>query len=228
MKRGMLALGVGLVTAALAGCGGSASAQVDPIDLNKVLDVLARVLEEPAEGGAADVAVENEGEAAVAEVQAIDPANEDAVKRDAFLKRFAEELNKEPISTATVGVAMQADGSIEGFTDPNSNMQKDAGEQQLFTVQIDAERNRLIASDGEHHRDHSYRPRFGFFSGYMLGSMLGRQNGFYSGSSKPDFSRTQMSSPNYHSDAVAKARARAPSGGSVRSRSGSGGFSFGK
>ena len=232
-----------LVITSFAGCS-SSEPDVEVIDLNRVLDIMIGVLEKPADAavakktekkevkadakeakgkeGADEGAEKKPGEV---ELQPVEPIKEDKAKQTAFLKQFADELNKAKLVKSPVGVILNGDGSVEGFTDNNKNAQKDAGEAMLFTVQVDAERSRLIASDGEHYRPAAYRPHFGFFSGYLLGSMLGRQNSFFSSGAKPNFGATQMSPSNYHSSAVTKARARVSS---ARGRTGSGGFSGGK
>ena len=217
---------LGLPILGLVGC--NMATQVEVVDLNKVLDALAAVLDE----GDTENGSNGSGVEAAVGIAPVTTENEDAAKQDEFLQKFAARLNERKLTNSPIGVMMTTDGSIEGFTDPNNNMTKDAGEKKLFAVQIDAEQNRLIASDtNDYHRDHRYRPRMGgLFTGYMLGSMLGRQNNFYTGRSKPQFDSMKMSPKNYHSNVVAatRAKARSTSSRSARSRGGSRGFSFGK
>ena len=129
---------------------------------------------------------------------------------------------------------MTAGGEIVGFHDPNQNMIQDMGEAKEFTVTIDVANNRLVASDNHgYHRPHGYGfSPGGMMMGYMLGSMMGRQNSFYSGamaSNKPGFSNTAMSPANYHQSAVKSVRStRTASSSAARARTGSKGFSFGK
>ena len=200
----------------VAGCSG---VNVDVVDLNKVLDSFESTLAE-LDGG---------DETASADALA-QPVEEDKEKENEFLAAFAKNLNAAKVVKRTVGVEFNESGSIIGFADGDKNNTKSTTEQQLFTLDIDAERNRVVASDtGGHYRDHHYRPRFGFFSGYMLGSMLRRNTSYYSGarmSAKPDYSKKTMSPKNYYSSAVSKAKTTARA--SSRSRSGSRGFSFGK
>jgi len=197
------------------------SEPVQVVDLNRVLDLLIEELEQPA----ADV----EAPATIGEdMPAID---EDAEKTNRFLQGYARRLNEAQLIPSTIGVHMLANGAIEGFIDVNGNGFMDGGdERHLFEVQIDAAGSRLIASDksgDEHyHRDrgYTYRPG-GFFMGYMLGSMMSRQNGFAASSGvRPNFGSMQMSPANYHSQAVSRAKATS----SARSRAGSGGFRGGK
>ena len=199
----------------VAGC----STPVDVVDLNKVLDTFESTL----------VQLDGDDETGSSDALA-QPVEENKEKESEFLATFAKNLNTAKVVKRTVGVEFNASGSIIGFADSDKNNTKSATEQQLFTIDIDAERNRVVASDtGGHYRDHQYRPRFGFFSGYMLGSMLNRNNSYYSGaraSAKPDFSKKTMSPKNYHASAVSKAKTTARS--SSRTKSGSRGFSFGK
>ncbi len=166
------------------------------------------------------------------------PRTLDAAKDQEFLTLYRENLNtaQPKLMSHPIGVSMEATGAIVGYADRNDNKTQDAGEERLFTVQIDLEQGRLLASDtANHHRDHRYRPMGGFFTAYMLGSMMSRQGSYYSGAragAKPNFAATPVSPKNYHSNAVSQARSKASaarsSSNSVRSRSGSGGFGFGK
>ena len=228
-----------------AGC--SAPNDVDVVDLNKVVDALVAVLDEgnAAKTAAAKEATETaiataaatDGNAEIsstAEIQAIEPAKQDPAKESEFLKKYAAKLNELKVMKEPVGVSMSAGGEIVGFQDPNGNLIQDAGETKEFTVTMDIAHNRLVASDNNgYHRPHSYgfRPS-GMMMGYMLGSMMGRQNSFYSGANagaRPGFSNTPMSPANYHQSAVSSVKStRMSSSSSARVRTGSKGFSFGK
>lgn len=199
-----------------AGCN---EANVEVVDLNKVLDVFQATLDR----------LDGEDKEA-AQAEALEPvAEEDQEKTKTFADAFAKDLNEAKLLSKPIGVEVAQSGTIEGFQDLNKDNQRAAGELTLFTIDVDQERGRVIASDtAGHNRDHQYRPRFGMFTGYMLGSMMGRSNNYYSGaraSLKPDFSSKQMSPKSYHASAVSKARTSARA---ARSRSGSKGFSFGK
>lgn len=238
MKRTFAYASFLAITGLLSGCGQEQPVEV--VDLNRVLDVLVEVLDAPAAeaGQQAQLTATNESDGGQAGAKAeLAPVPEDPGKTQAFLTRYATALNAAKLIESPIGVHMKQDGSIEGFVDRNEDMaREEADEPHLFRVQIDAEGSRLIASDEsgpEHyHRDrpYHYRPG-GMFMGYMLGSMLHRQNGFHQSSgTRPGFRNMTMSSQNYHSNAVsqAKTRARTSSSSSARSRSGSGGFRFGK
>ncbi len=211
-------LGLVCLTFFFAGC--DANPSVDVVDLNKVLDALVAVLDESDAGAPAGEAPV-EGELA--------PQQENAGKDQEFLTKYAAKLNEMKAMESSVGVAFTGGGEIIGFQDPNGNNTQDAGETKEFTVVIDPENSRLVASDNNgHHRPYGYRPG-GFFTGYLIGSMLSRQGSFYSGANsgaKPTFRNTPMSSSDYHKGAVSSARSAAAS--SARARTGSKGFSFGK
>ncbi len=213
---------------------GCQSALVEVIDLNKVLDLFQATLTEldGEEAAAAKVnGADAEVETAEQEVVGIEVVNEvDEAKKKEFLNLFITKLNAAKLVSTPIGVIMHESGAIIGFVDFDKDNDRDSGDKVLFKIEIDDARNRVIASDsGGHHRDHRYRGG-GFFTGYLLGSMLGRNRGYYSGSRasmKPDYSKQTMSPKSYHASAVSKAKTAARSS-SARSRSGSRGTSFGK
>ena len=216
-QNALLLMGAGIVFL-FAGC--QPNVNVEVVDLNKVLDVFEKTL--------AELDGDDKEAASADDIKSL--KEEDKEKENLFLTTFATNLNKAKIMKDPVGVEFANAGTINGFTDKDGNNQKSSTEKQVFTLDLDMERNRVVATDNNnHYRDYHYRPRFGFFSGYMLGSMLSRSNSYYSGpraTAKPDYSKKTMSPKNYHSSAVAKAKSAARS--SYRSRSGSRGFSFGK
>ena len=211
--------------AVLSGCG---TDNVDVVDLNKVLDAVALVLAESDNKGSAESVTVNasaEVDSQEMMLQAIDPTKQDADKEKEFLAKLAATMNDLKVMQSKVGVSMTAGGEINGFLDPNGNNTQDLGETKEFTVTIDVANNRLVASDNNgHHRPYGFQPG-GFMTGYLLGSMLGRQNSFYGGAA-PSVSSAQMSPQNYHKTAVSSAKAARAS--SARMTTGSKGFSFGK
>lgn len=252
------------------GC--SSDPEVEVIDLNKVLDILMGILEKPADNsnnvikdGSKDgaksegsdgyvfanlmaISGEEEANQKLSDVETkalleVTEQKDDSAKRQMFIETFAGQLNEAELVKSPLWVEFDEKGVLNGFADKNSNKKNDSNEKTYFTIQIDADKGRLIASDGTYNRDqeYSYRPGFGmggFFMGYMLGNMLNRQNNFYRGNpdtKKPDFSKMKMNPPNYHAGAVktAKERARAAKesrkrSSSVRSKSSSRSFSSGK
>jgi len=246
LSRNYFLLAIALL-AFSAGC--STPNDVEVVDLNKVVDALVAVLDE---GNAAKTAAAKEASDAAAaiaatdgnaevgstaEIQAIEPEKQDPAKESEFLKKYAAKLNELKVMKAPVGVSMSAGGEIVGFQDPNENLIQDVGETKQFSVTMDVANNRLVASDNNgYHRPHSYGgfSPGGMMMGYMLGSMMGRQNRFYSGpnaAARPGFTNTPMSPANYHQSAVSTARSTrmsSSSSSSARTRTGSKGFSFGK
>ncbi len=148
---------------------------------------------------------------------------EDDAKTQEFLTQFANKLNEGDLSSKNIGVALNDNGVIEGFADEDGDQQKAPTEQTLFDIEIDAENNRLIASqevEGDtYHRDHGFFPG-GFFTGYLLGTMLSRQGMMGGG---PRYASRPMSPRGYHASAVSTARSKAAAR-TARSRGGSSSF----
>jgi hypothetical protein len=206
----------------LGGCG---SKDPEVIDLDRVLEVLDEVAKAEAPDEVAD------GQTA----QKLAPLNnEDPDRQSAFLAAFAKALNDAKLISQHVGVAMHDDGSIRGFADRDRDARRDSGEEELFKLEIDPESGRVIASQDvagqTYRRDHHYTHHHyhgGYWGYWLYGSMWGRQRDYYRspGRSAPDYSRMNMSSPNYHTNAVNRARS---SYSSARSTGGSRGFFGGK
>jgi len=227
MKYFSLLLCFGFV-ATFCGCKGT---QVDVVDLNKVLDLFQASLTELDGKESANAVAGAEGETTEEGVVGIEVVEkEDEAKKNEFLTLFTAKLNAAKLVSKPIGVTLHDSGTINGFADVNKNSAQDAGEKELFKIEIDEERGRVVASDGGgHYRDHHYRSNR-FFSGYLLGSMLSRNRNYYTGAragAKPNYGTKTMSPKTYHKSAVTKARASAKAS-SARTRSGSKGFSFGK
>jgi hypothetical protein len=242
---------LGMVLACTLGCD---MQNEDVVDLNKVVDALVAVLDEGAkpntEGAASVEGAANAATAVAAasptdataeitstsEIQEIEPEKQDPAKESEFLKKYAAKLNELKAMNSPIGVSMSPGGEIIGFKDSNQNMVQELGEPKEFTVTIDPENSRLVASDNHgYHRPHGYGFSPGsMMMGYMLGSMMGRQGRHYSGgnaSAKPTFKNTTMSPSNYHKSAVNSVRSSKTSraaSSSARVRTGSKSFSFGK
>lgn len=212
MKKAFSILIVFALMMTVVSCG---KKKAEVIDLNKVLDIMTATLDELKETPVEGVDINP------ASIQPIYNEDQKAEYTDIFVQAFAKKLNEANLMSTTIGVGMLNDGSVEGFVDANNNGSKDYSEKQLFTVEIDSERNRLIATDTQHQyrRDSHYRPS-GLFMGYFLGSMLGRQMG--AGITSSRYSNMRMNRPDYHKSAVNKATR------SARARSSSGSFRSGK
>ncbi|MFT4924276.1 MAG: hypothetical protein ACI8WB_000354 [Phenylobacterium sp.] len=137
--------------------------------------------------------------------------------QDSAMLRFSQALQidinmAEPkLHSQSIGIALQEDGSINGFSDDNINAIWDDGEADLFKLEIDSEKNRLIASQGEYVRDQRFSGS-GLIAGLLIGHMLSRQRG---AGVKPGALSSKTASP-------------ARSSTTARSRSGSGSHSSGK
>ncbi len=89
---------------------------------------------------------------------------------------LAQVMNTEPrFYDDQIGMKVQEDAVFLGFKDSNANGVQDSDEKKIFSVEIDSENERLIATDetGE-----SVGHRFsgsGLLTGYLIGSMLSRQ-----------------------------------------------------
>jgi hypothetical protein len=207
-----------LVAAFTAMLGCSDSTEVNVIDLNKVLDVMIETLDQmPAVTGANAVTpVSDTGfiKTALNDGSSESPAVDEATKEkymQEFNARYTENLNKAQFYPQPLATEVKNDGSFSGFVDANQNLAHDSGEPQIFTVEIDAERSRLIATD----TTYGYRRDGGFSmsglaAGLLVGHLLSRQSAAGVNTSK--FKNMQMSPKNYHAGAVASARAKAGSG----------------
>lgn len=160
---------------------------------------------------------------------------EDSDKTSLFLKTFASELNNRKIDPSqTAAVYIRDDGAIEGFRDVNKDgTRQSATELQLFWLEIDGPRKRVIVSQkigGQSYR-RPYRTSglgMGLMGGYMMGRMMGRQRGYYSrpGRTRPRYGTMKMSPKGYHKSAMKKAKSASKA--KARSKGGSKGFKGGK
>lgn len=145
------------VAASLTACGGASSKK--GVDLNVVLDRTVVALE-------------------YAEAELEKPASEGAAKEqvEVFTSIMQQVMNTDPkLQSKPVGVMLREDAAFIGFSDANGDNVADAGETKLFSIELDGERNRIIATNltsGEG----SYRVSgTGLFAGYMIGRLMGRQ-----------------------------------------------------
>lgn len=168
------------------------SESVANADLDRVLDVTSDTLYqfEQTPAGEGDAAVGQFAEALQANMRAANPA----------------------VHTGPVGIEANADGSFAGYSDKNNNAQRDSGEKDLFKVEIDGEKQRLIASDANGYvRDHSFSGT-GLIAGLIIGNMLSRQR--TAGVNSQSLSNKKaMSSSQYKS-----ARSRSSSGSHSRGK----------
>jgi hypothetical protein len=124
-------------------------------------------------------------------------------EEEPFLTRFPGRLNKARVLSRQITVSLLPNGVILGFIDANNNKVKDGQEEDIFRISVDQQRGRVIASDGKnaHHRDYQYGNFLdGFFTHYLLGTMLSRQQQTGFDSSK--LADVKMSAAGYHKAAL--------------------------
>jgi len=139
-----------------------------------------------------------------------------------FVKKYAAKLQEVDLFEGeTVGIGYTKSGAFVGFADESKDGLMDEDERAIFTVEVDAEQSRLIATDLEnsYHRDGSYRAGSGFLTGFLIARMVSGQRS--SGVNTSKFKSMSMSQRGYHSAAKSSVRsarsARSTGSGSFRS-----------
>jgi hypothetical protein len=150
---------------------------------------------------------------------------------DDFSLSLAETLNAtEPkVYPKTLGVIAEKDGSFTGFVDTNVNKLKDDGEPTAFKIEIDGEKQKLIASNDERSAESGFGGggmMMGMMMGMLMGNLMNRQRstGTTPGAKTPPRKSAKAAKASRSSSSSRKSSS-APS---ARSRSGSGSFSSGK
>ena len=161
----------------------------ETLDASPDTDLTAKVAPPPqptAEGEPAPIDAANDPDAAAAVL--------------AFTERLEEKLNTAGLHREPLGVTMVENGGLMGYASRPPFESFGPEDPPLFLIQIDAANDRLIASDlqdPEVHRDRGYGfSPGGFFTGYLLGSMLSGQRGYYGGGG-PNFNRMNMAPQGY-------------------------------
>ena len=137
-----------------------------------------------------------------------------------FAKDYATNLNNDQslAHLGQVSVKPEADGSFAAFSDVNNNQVQDSNEKSLFKLEVDAENNRLVASDENSVQE---QPHMGMGSGLLMGMLMGNL-----------LSRQRATGANPASRrATPRARTTSPkqkTSNSMRSRAGSGSHASGK
>lgn len=137
--------------------------------------------------------------------------------------------------TNKVTVTMEKSGEVTGFHDKdNDGSYKKPGDTLVFKLNVEKEKKNVVASD-RHHHHYRYRPSYGgFFTGYLVGSMLTRQHSYYGGRYwRAPRGGTYVKPGYYNRSRSYRSRRTSGFGRSNRSssygrRSRSGGFGFGK
>ena len=129
---------------------------------------------------------------------------------------YTQVMNVDPkFYDKQIGLALKEDGSFLGFQDGNYNNVQDSGEEKLFTVEIDTENSRLIATDLNGSSSGLRFSGTGFLAGAIVGRLLGRQ-------------RAAGIKPGAFANRNVKPRSSYKSPSSARSKSRSGGVRTGK
>ncbi len=180
----------------MSGCGNSSSN--NRVDLDRVLQIMSETFNQ----------IESES-----------TYTSESVMMAEFERRFHADVNKATpkLHQHTIGVLLHEDASVIGYSDINNNGIHDNNEHKLFKVEIDAAGQRLLASEGERVREH--RAGSGFFTGFLIASMLSRQR--TAGVSRNAFSNKKPTPKQSSSQQKRKTS-------SAKSRSKSGSFSRGK
>lgn len=93
-----------------------------------------------------------------------------------FKEFYVSILNYEPrFYDDTLGLTVQEDASFLGFADTNANGIQDEEEAKVFTVEIDSENERLIATDVSGNSTGLRFSGTGFLTGMLIGNLLSRQ-----------------------------------------------------
>jgi len=168
------------------------------------------------------------------ELKAFETKHKDTSKEKAmsdFALSLSDTLNStEPkVYPKTLGVTAEKDGSFTGFRDDNVNKLQDKGEPTIFKVEIDGDKQKLIASDSERSAESSF-PFGGMMMGMMAGMLMGnimnrqRATGTTPGANTPP----RKSAKSTKSSAFSSSSSKKSSTPSAKSRAGSGSFSSGK
>ena len=137
----------------LTGCGGQ---EAEVVDLNRVLDIMGKTMDSMEVGTTGQTKIDTK-----------DSATQSKYMTE-FNNRFAVNLNDAKLASHPIETVINPDGSVTGFKDDNHNTTVDQGEKKLFTVELDMERNRFIATDDQN----GYRRDQGFSMGGLLTGML--------------------------------------------------------
>lgn len=234
-SRKLIALASACLCLALTGCGGSYEPEVD---LDRVLEIFELTLQEPIRASENAKSTPRDatpatGKATKVVVVEITPEKQDAAKNETFLKLFTAKLNEAKLHKSNLGTRQDTAGRIVGFTDENADMSLDADEHDVFSLELDPNGGRVVATDQQDksiHRDRTYnsyyRPYSGFWTGYMLGSMSGSHNSYYRSNptARTNFSKMSMAPKGYAKPGSSFRASRS----SARSMGGSRSFSGGK
>ena len=186
----------GFAILGLAACGGTPQTA----DLGQVLDRTEFTLTE----------YENYLSSAAAEGTSPTEATDEQMAE--FAGFLTDVMNSQPtFYDQPIGMEIKEDAVFQGFVDKNMNRVQDSGEKNIFTVEIDSENMRLIATDETGEASHKGFSGSGLLAGLVIGRLLSRQSaaGIRPGSFN---NRTTTARSAYQAKPSARSRVR--SGGS--------------
>jgi len=129
-----------------------------------------------------------------------------------FTGFYTDILNAEPkFYDETLGLEVMADATFLGFADGNANGIQDDGEGKVFTVEIDEENNRLIATDVAGNETGLRFSGTGFLAGVLIGNMINRQRA--AGVSKASFNNRNVTPRSSYTAPRSAARSGGPRAG---------------
>lgn len=108
-----------------------------------------------------------------------------------------------------IGLELRDDASFNGYADKNFNLVRDEGEKDIFTLEVDTENSRLIATDATGEGVHRGFNGSGLLAGLLIGNLLARQT--RSGVNRGALASRQTKP---HTSYQASARSRSRAGGS--------------
>ena len=127
-----------------------------------------------------------------------------------FTDDFEMAINQEPaLYTAPMGVTLMDDGAFRGFEDLDRDGEKGMNEDNLWTLEVDAENDRLVLTTEGSQRYGFSGIGTGLIAGAILGNMMGRQRA--AGVNPGRFSSANVS--NRSASQVRSARSSARTGG---------------
>lgn len=128
-----------------------------------------------------------------------------------FTDYYVSVLNSDPrFYEKTLGLEVMPDAMFLGFADANANGIQDDGEGKVFTVEIDEENRRLIATDVAGNASDLRFSGAGFLAGALIGNLIGRQRA--AGVTKSSFNN-RSTTPRSNYRAPTSARSGGPRSG---------------
>ncbi len=124
---------------------------------------------------------------------------------------LAQVMNSNPrFYDEEIGIKMRKDAAFQGFTDKNKNGLQEEGENDIFTIEVDGENARIIASDGSGAASDTRFSGSGILTGLLLGHLLSRQS---AAGVKPGSFNNRQTTPRSSFSAPSSALSGARSGG---------------